>query len=84
MAGSICIITPSGMKCLSSPMHKCGAPGSQWTDVPEDQALVADVTAAVTKFGGRVTNAPVIQRVLELLLQSTSAELGGPFTIVKH
>jgi hypothetical protein len=83
MAGQICIITPTGMKCLSSPMHQCDAPGKPWTTVTQDIALVAKVTAAVKTFGDGVKNAPVLQRVLELLLQSED-ELHGPFTIVKQ
>lgn len=82
MAGSICIITPTGMKCLSSPMQKSDAACSQWAPVPQDKALVKKVTQAVKTFRLGVTKAPVIQRVLELLLQS-EAELDGPFTIVK-
>ncbi|MDP3774051.1 MAG: hypothetical protein Q8Q85_07250 [Gemmatimonadales bacterium] len=79
MAGQICIMTTTGVKCLDSPMHGCTfKEGSSWARVTKE----IDVTAAVKTLGVQGTSASVIQNVLELLLQS-EAELHGPFTIVK-
>ncbi len=95
MAESICIITPTGMKCISSPTKTHG-PASQacadfadWTDLNAERKAVdwnairdrfsKDVDASTPGLSGR---SDIIRKVVELML---AAPVGDrtPFTIVR-
>lgn len=87
-AQPICIITPTGLKCLSSPIKQHLPTGGECTDMradPNREGLVKAIGVALSKSKTPTISSPkreVILRVVELML---AANVCGdtPFTIVK-
>lgn len=90
-ATPICIITPTGLRCMSSPIKQHRPSGKECTDLPDSKASakreerVKEVRKALSKRMAPTISKQkreVILMVVELML---AANVGGntPFTIVK-
>ena len=88
MAQPICIITPEGMRCLSSPIkvHKqqseCGAPDADSAKGRKQRQLVAEIRKAL----GPHVAAKKLDVIAKVTALMESAPVGEDtaFTIVKH
>ena len=87
MASAICIITSTGMKCLSSPMKQHRPSGHACEDLPDNRARDAKVRRVKKCLQGKSLDLSegkqkAIAQVVELML---AANVGAdtPFTIVR-
>ncbi|MDP3774740.1 MAG: hypothetical protein Q8Q85_10795 [Gemmatimonadales bacterium] len=91
---AICIITDTGLKCLSSPIHVCSGPSQEWKPLSTDGLSVSKtvklldkqhraIEKAVSDLSYQADQAKVIGDIIKLLDATTTAELAGHFTIVK-
>ena len=84
----ICIITPEGMRCLSSPIkvHKekseCGAPDADSAEGRRQARRVAEIRKAL-KPHVEAKKLDIIAKVTALMKSAPVGEDTG-FTIVKH
>ena len=87
--GQICIITPEGMRCLSSPIKvhrigitECGAPDADSDEARKQRGKVAEMRKAL-KPHVKARKLDVIAKVAALMESAPVGE-GTAFTIVKH
>lgn len=81
MDGSICIITPAGMKCLDSPMT---SHGPAWGDVAPDDGRAARVQSVRDAVRGVYRDSTDMAEIIEAivdLLDASSANVETPFAI---